>query len=375
MTVASNPQHNLAEVVKHFKIEGKFIEAMPYGSGHINDTYLSQFSTDAGQQKYIHQRINHNIFKQPEQLMENIYRVTDHLRKKILAAGGDADRQCLTLVPATDNQCFYRSDEGNYWRTYLFIDDARTYDLIETPDHLRSAGLAFGRFQQMLADLPGEPLHETIPMFHCTPNRVRLLENSIFKDVCNRAKHVRKEIDFALDRKDEMGLLARMLEQGRLPLRVTHNDTKLNNVMIDNDSGKAICVIDLDTVMLGSALYDFGDMIRTGITTAKEDEKDLSKVMLSMPMFEALARGYCEGAGDFLTQAEIKHLVFAGKLITYTIGVRFLTDYLCGDVYFKVHNPSHNLDRCRNQFKLVEEIEANYETMQKIVDGCLGRRS
>jgi hypothetical protein len=360
-------EYDLDGIVKHFEVAGRFIKAYPYGSGHINDTYLGRFELPRGERKYIHQRINHKIFRQPESLMRNIQRVTNHLRQKIAQAGGDADRQALTLVPARDGQCFYRSPAGDYWRTYLFIDGARTYDLVETPKHLRGAGLAFGRFQRMLADLPGGPLHETIPLFHHTPNRVRLLEEAVIADPAGRAGDVHAQIDFALSRKNEMGVVARMLEEGQLPSRVTHNDTKFNNVMIDDATGEAICVIDLDTVMPGSSLYDFGDMVRTGATTVAEDATDLANATVSLEMFEALVSGYFEGAGDFLSRREREFLALSGKLITYTIGVRFLTDYLSGDVYFKVHRPGHNLDRCRNQFNLVSEIERNYDQMRMIV--------
>lgn len=361
---------DIAPVVKNFRIDGDFIDGRPYGSGHINDTFLGRFNTPQGVRKYIHQRINHRIFTNPERLMDNISRVTNHLRGKVLAEGKDADRESLTLVPSIDGSCYYRTDTGEYWRTYLFITRAKTYDLVETPDHLRSGGYAFGRFGSLLADMPGEPLHETIPMFHHTPNRVRLLQEAIDRDSCNRAAKVGKDIEFALSRSEEMGTLVRLMEQGELPKRITHNDTKFNNVMIDDDTGKAVCVIDLDTVMPGLGLYDFGDMVRTGTITALEDEQDISKIGVNLTMFESLVRGYLEGAGDTLLPEEVDRFVLAGKVITYTIGVRFLTDYLSGDMYFKIHRPKHNLDRCHTQFKLVSEIEKHADEMQKIVDRC-----
>jgi hypothetical protein len=358
---------DIASIVRNFRIDGDFISGMPYGSGHINDTYLGRFKTPAGEARYIHQRINHNIFKQPELLIENIARVTTHLRSKIQKAGGDPNRESLTLVPANDGKFFHKTPAGDYWRTYLFIDRAKTYDLVETPEHLRSGGQAFGRFGGMLGDMKGEPLHETIPMFHHTPNRLALLREAIDADCRNRAAGVKKEIQFALERSDEMGTLVRLQQEGKLPVRITHNDTKFNNVMIDDDTQKAICVIDLDTVMPGLVLYDFGDMVRTGTITAMEDEPDVSKVGANLTMFEALVRGYLEGAAGSLTSAEVDQFVLAGRVITFTIGVRFLTDYLKGDVYFKIRREGHNLDRCHTQFKLVSELEKHAGEMDKIV--------
>lgn len=359
--------HDVAQALRHFQIDGELVEARPYGSGHINDTYLGVFETLSGRRRFIHQRVNKRVFTNPERLIENIARVTCHLRSKITAAGGDADRECLTLVRADDDRWFHLTETGDYWRTYLFIEDAATYDLVETPGHLYSAGRAFGTFQKMLADLPGEPLHETIPLFHHTANRVRLLREAIDADVLNRASGVRREIEFALSRADEMAVLVRLDENRSLPRRITHNDTKFNNVMIDNSSGEAVCVIDLDTVMPGLALYDFGDMVRTGTTTAVEDETNLEKVGIDLTMFEALVKGYMQGAGDMLVPQEVDNLALSGRVITYTIGVRFLTDYLRGDKYFKIHRSNHNLDRCRTQFKLVSDIESHFDQLRQIV--------
>jgi hypothetical protein len=350
-------------VARHFQIHGEFLSAEPYGSGHINDTYCAKFDQGGTPVRYILQRINHNIFKNPVALMDNIQRVTAHLEKKT-AGQSDASRRVLTLIPTRENLPYHRDAEGNHWRTYIFIEKARTYDAVESTDQAFKAAKAFGQFQKLLADLPAPRLHDTIPDFHHTPKRFAALEKAILADTAHRAMSAQKEIEFALQHK----AICSALLDAILPERVTHNDTKFNNVMLDDATGEGICVIDLDTVMPGLALYDFGDMVRTTTSPAKEDEKDLSKVKMQFPMFEALARGYLSTAAEFLTPAEKKFLPFSGKLITFEIGIRFLTDYLSGDVYFKVHRDGHNLDRCRTQFKLVESIEQQEEQMNKLVE-------
>ena len=299
--------------------------------------------------------------------MENIERVTTHQREK-LAAAGDSTRRALEVIKTHDGMPYYRDINGNYWRMYIFIEGAKTYDVIETPLQAFQAAKAFGEFQGLLVDLPGGRLHETIPDFHNTPRRLQALEQAIASDVRNRAKDVRAEIDFVMKRRMDTELLLSLNAKGEIPERITHNDTKLNNVMLDETSGEAVCVIDLDTVMPGLALYDFGDLVRTSTSPAKEDEKDLSQVKMQMHMFEALVKGYIAAAGCFLTKAERGNLAFSGKLITLEIGIRFLTDYLAGDVYFKVHREGHNVDRCRTQFKLVESIEQQLDAMNKIVN-------
>ena len=350
-----------------FQILGDFVSVAPYGSGHINDTFCAVYDQGGAPLRYIHQRINHGIFKNPEALMANIERVTRHLGAKV-AHLPDASRRVLTLVPARTGQPFLRDDAGNYWRTYVFVEKAKTYDAIETPQQAFEAAKAFGTFQGLLADLPAPRLHDTIPDFHHTPRRFEALERALQADVRNRAKDAAAEIAFALARKPMTGVLVDALARGELPERVTHNDTKLNNVMLDDTSGEGICVIDLDTVMPGLVLYDFGDLVRTSTSPGREDEKDLSKIFLQFPMFEALVRGYVASAGGFLTPSEKSFLPFSGKLITFEIGIRFLTDYLAGDVYFKVHREGHNLDRCRTQLKLVRSIEENEEAMRALVE-------
>ena len=357
------PQHNIRSISQQFQIPGEFLTAEPYGSGHINDTYCACYDQGGSQVRHIHQRINHNVVKNPVALMENVRRVTEHLRHK-LAGNPDISRRTLTLVASQDGKPFYRDEDGNYWRTYLFIEKARTYDAVETPQQAFEAAQAFGRFQQLLADLPGARLHETIPDFHHTPKRFVALENAIKADVCNRAKGASPEIGFALRYK----AMTNALLAARLPERITHNDTKFNNVMLDDTTGEGICVIDLDTTMPGLALCDFGDQVRTTTSPAKEDERDLSKVVMQIPMFEALVRGYLTATREFLTPAEKRCLVFSGRLITFEVGIRFLADYLCGDTYFKIHREGHNLDRCRTQFKLVESIMQQEEEMNRLVE-------
>jgi hypothetical protein len=358
-----NRKHDVRAVARHFEIQGAFVSAEPYGSGHINDTYCVVFGQGNLRVRYVFQRINHLIFKTPVALMENVARVTAHLAKKS-AGAPDASRRVLTLIPARDGKSFFCDGDGNHWRVYIFIEKARTFDAVESTQQAFQAAKAFGQFQKLLADLPAPRLHDTVPDFHHTPKRFAILEKAIAADVANRAQLAKAEIEFALACKKITGVLL----DAKLPERVTHNDTKFNNVMLDDATGEGICVIDLDTVMPGLALYDFGDMVRTATSPAKEDECDLSKVQMQFPMFEALTRGYLNSAAEFLTPAEKKFLPFAGRLITFEIGVRFLTDFLAGDVYFKVQRDGHNLDRCRTQFKLVECIEQQEAQMNQLVE-------
>ena len=358
------PRFDISAVARQFQIYGEFMEAAPYGSGHINDTFCVVFNQAGARVRYILQRINHKIFQDPPALMENIQRATAHLASK-LAGAPDVNRRALTLIPAREGAACVLDGSGNYWRTYLFIEGARTYDAVQSPGQAFEAAKAFGRFQKLLADLPAPRLHDTIPDFHHTPKRFAAFEAAVEEDMVNRAHLAKAEIEFALKHKPIVGVL---LDAG-LPERVTHNDTKLNNVMLDEATSEGICVIDLDTVMPGLALYDFGDMVRTATSSAKEDERDLSRVKMQFPMFEALARGYLASAAEFLTRAEKSFLPFSGKLITFEIGLRFLRDFLCGDSYFKVHRENHNLDRCRAQFKLMESITQQEEQMAKLIEG------
>ena len=355
--------HDLRTVAHQFQIPGDYVAAEPYGHGHINDTYRSTFTHRGAPVHYIHQRINHKIFQNPVGLMENIQRVTTHLQAK-LAGTPNADRNALTLIPTRAGHSYWLDPTGNYWRTYIFIEQAQTYDAVESPAQAYAAARAFGRFQQLLADLPAPRLHDTIPNFHHTPKRYSQFERALAADVANRAQSAAPEIEFA----QRLQPLTGALLAAGLPERITHNDTKLNNVMLDDATGDGLCVIDLDTVMPGLVLYDFGDLVRTSTSPAKEDERDLTKVTMQLPMFAALVSGYLSTAGAFLTPAERGHLVLAGKLITFEIGLRFLTDFLAGDTYFKVQRPGHNLDRCRTQFRLIDSITQQEAAMHRLVD-------
>lgn len=358
---------SVAEVFSHFRVFGDFITAEPYGSGHINDTYAVFVNQSGTKVRYIFQRINHRIFQQPDKLMDNIMRVTEHVRSK-MGAIPDGSRRTLTVIPAIDGRPFVIDGEGSYWRAYLFIEDALSHDAVESSKQTFQAARAFGRFQKDVADLSGPRLHEVIPDFHHTPRRYETLEKAIQADVRGRVSSCQPDIEFAMKRKADARLLVDLLRDGSLPERITHNDTKINNVLIDNVTGEGVCVIDLDTVMPGLVHYDFGDMVRTATSTAAEDETDLSKVHVRFDLFEALLRGYLDAANDFLTPLEKELLPFSGKLITLEIGVRFLTDYLQGDVYFKTKRTEHNLDRCRNQFQRVFSIETQYDSMLKLLE-------
>ncbi len=357
----------LRSIASQFDLGGRVLEVAPYGTGHINETYASRVETARGIRRFIHQRVNEYVFKNPGLVMENIQRVTGHLRRRIADAGGDPDRETLTLVRTVDGTSYCRHDDGTCWRTYLFIERAQTFDLVTDLNIAGEAARAFARFQRLVVDLPGGPLAETIPHFHDTPRRVERLREAAAADAFGRAAAVRAEIAFAEARAADASLLNDLHAAGRLPLRTTHNDTKFNNVMIDERTGKAICVIDLDTVMPGYSVHDFGECVRTGAATAPEDETDLGKVGVDLGMFEALARGFLEAGDGFLSPVEVDSLVHACRMMAYENGVRFLTDHLSGDVYFRIHRPGHNLDRCRAQFKLVEAIESSREKMEEIV--------
>lgn len=359
---------DLQEISGHFNMSGNYIDGARYGTGHIHDTFRIEVEDNAVRKHYILQRINHYVFKEPAPLMQNIRRVTEHIRQRIEAnAENQVDRRCLTLVPTHDDSDFYRDPEDNYWRSYIFVENASTYDIPEDRQQVYEAASAFGRFQHQLEDLPSPPLNETIPDFHNTRKRFNDLLAAIEKDSVNRAASVKPEIDFVMEREDIVDVLLELNRNGSIPARVTHNDTKLNNVMIDDKTQKGICVIDLDTVMPGLSLYDFGDLVRYSATTAAEDERDLSKVTIDMPLFESAARGYLDSARDILNDTEMDHLVFSGRLISLEIGMRFLADYLDGDLYFKAHREGQNIDRTRAQLRKVRSIEEQEPTMRNII--------
>ncbi|MEG0109142.1 MAG: aminoglycoside phosphotransferase family protein, partial [Lachnospiraceae bacterium] len=356
------------EAIANFQFEGTMVGECPYGSGHINDTFLLTFDISGmGQIKVILQRMNKTIFTDPEALMDNILGVTSHLRKRIIEQGGDPERETLNVIRTVDNKPYYVDSIGEYWRAYKFITCATSFDQVEKPEDFYESAVAFGKFQRLLADYPADTLHETIQGVHDTKARFQVLKEAVATDSCGRAASVQKEIDFVLSREYIANFFGELLEAKEIPLRVTHNDTKLNNIMIDDKTGKGVCVIDLDTVMPGLAMHDFGDSIRFGASTAAEDEPDLAKVECSMELFELYTKGYIEGCGGSLMDKEIELLPMGAKVMTFECGMRFLTDYLQGDSYFKIHRENHNLDRCRTQFKLVEEIERKWDIMQGIV--------
>ncbi|WP_033164374.1 aminoglycoside phosphotransferase family protein [Clostridium sp. KNHs205] len=368
------PKYNFQEIVKSFQYQGNFIKAEPYGFGHINNTYAVYFKNpEETIHRYILQRINTGIFKAPENLMENIENVTEHIKGKLRDKGGNPERETLTIVKTKDGNSFHKSENGDYWRSYLFIEEAQTYQLVENPSHFYNAGKAFGRFGQYLADYPAESLYETIPDFHNTRKRYEDFLEAVRRDAKGRVKEVQKEIQFIMERADDTEVLVSLLEAGALSLRVTHNDTKFNNVMIDDATGEGICVIDLDTVMPGLLLYDFGDAIRSGATTAREDEEDLSEVWLDLTLFESFTKGFIETAGEAMTETELEYLPFSARLMTLECGMRFLGDYLNGDIYFKISREKHNLDRARNQLKLTADMEKKFELMKEIVNHSKGR--
>jgi len=362
-------ERQLQEISRRFQIYGHILHAETFKIGHINETYSATYDQGGMRVRYIHQKINGNVFKKPAAVMANVLRVTTHIRKKLEEQNvRDLTRRSLIVIPTRDGQPFFRNGGNEVWRTFVFIEGVETFEAVQSPQQAFQAGRAFGEFQRLLVDLPGDRLFETIPGFHNTRRRFDVLLQSIDKDHYNRAKAAQPEIQFALKHEGIVDTILAAMAKGKIPERITHNDTKFNNVMLDVLTGEAMCVVDLDTVMPGCALYDFGDMVRTTTSPTLEDEQDLSKVKMQMVMFKKLAEGYLASAGQFLTKAEKALIAFSGKLITMEIGFRFLTDFLSGDNYFRIHRPDHNLDRCRTQFKLVESIERQEEAMQKYAD-------
>ena len=357
-----------SEALIGFQLDGMVMNAIRYGSGHINDTFLMTLrEDDETEGRVILQRMNKSIFTKPVELMENIMGVTSFLRERIIENGGDPDRETLNVIPTKDGKPYFIDSEGEYWRCYKFIEDATSYDQVENPEDFYQSAVAFGNFQRLLADYPAATLHETIKGFHDTKARFEVFKKAVADDVCGRAASVKEEIDFYLAHEDVANVFGDLLAKGELPLRVTHNDTKLNNIMIDNETHKGICVIDLDTVMPGLAMNDFGDSIRFGASTAAEDEKDLNKVWCDMDLFEVYTKGFIEGCAGRLTEKEIELLPMGAKVMTFECGMRFLTDHLQGDTYFKIHRENHNLDRARTHMKLVQDMEAKWDIMNEIV--------
>jgi hypothetical protein len=369
--VMAYQEKQLQEISKKFQIYGEILHAETLKIGHINETYSATYSQGGTRVRYIHQKINRNVFKNPAAVMKNVMRVTSHIRKKLEAQNArHLTRRSLIVIPTRDGHSYFLDADHGVWRTFIFIEGVETFESVESPEQAFQAGRAFGEFQRLLVDLPGERLFETIPDFHNTRKRFGALQQAIERDQHNRARDAQPEIQFALKHENIVDTILNALAKRKIPERVTHNDTKFNNVMLDVLTGEAMCIVDLDTVMPGCALYDFGDMVRTTTSPTLEDEQDLSKVKMQMPMFKKLAEGYLSAAGEFLTKAEKSFIAFSGKLITFEIGIRFLTDFLSGDTYFRIHRPGHNLDRCRTQFKLVESIEKQEIPMAKFVEKC-----
>ncbi|MBU0640326.1 MAG: aminoglycoside phosphotransferase family protein [Planctomycetes bacterium] len=351
-----------------FDLEGELDSAEPFGGGHINASYLLSYCGSAGVARFLLQRLNDAVFADPPAVMDNICRVTAHIAQKLAVRNTpDAVRRVLTLVPTRAGTSFLRGATGECWRMYRYIENTRIHEAVATAEQAYAAGRAFGEFQHLLADLPAPRLYETIPDFHNTPLRFAALEKAVQADVCARAATVRAEIEFAREQRALAPVLLAAQQAGEMPERVVHNDAKISNVLFDRDSGEAICVTDLDTVMPGSVLYDFGDMVRSMTCVAAEDEPDLARVEVQLPLFEGLAHGYLEAAAEFLTPAERDHLVLAGRLIALEQGVRFLSDYLNGDIYYQTTRPRHNLARCRAQLKLFASLTEHEPQMTDFV--------
>ena len=362
-------QIDLQAIAACFDLPGCFIDGAPHGSGHINDTFAVRLDDGGNRVRYVLQRVNHEVFKDVPAVMENVDRATRHITAALERQGiADRSRRAMTLIPTRDGTTYHVTPGGDYWRAFTFIEGARSYDVLTTHRQAYEVARAFGKFQKMLADLPDPPLHETIPKFHDGPERLRAFLDALESDPLNRAADAGPEIAFVLDDAGTFDRLPALISSGALPLRATHNDCKSNNVLIDDATGEGICVIDLDTLMPGLVPYDFGDMVRTSTCPVPEDSQILDDVQMDLERFRYLTHGYLASAGEFLTTAEKEQLVFAGKVITLTIGARFLTDHLMGDTYFKTHRPDHNLDRCRVQFALVRSIVSQESAMHEVVE-------
>ncbi|MDR2371486.1 MAG: aminoglycoside phosphotransferase family protein [Treponema sp.] len=356
----------LKDVADQFAIYGEFEGAEPFGRGHINATFVSRWNQAGAPVRYLHQKINDRVFPQPGEVMENIDRVTRHIAALLQKEGeGDISRKTMTVVPAKDGKLFVRDKEGGWWRTYLFIEGTRVLDEASSVCDVRLLGRTVGRFQKQLSGLGGKRLHETIPGFHDMENRYRLFYEAVSRDPVNRVKDTADEIAFMRENEEQGKVLVHALRTGRIPERICHNDAKMNNILMDDGGKGPLCVVDLDTVMPGSILFDFGDLVRTAASTAREDETDLSKVKFSLSSYEALLEGYLSEASSFLTAEEKGLLAEAGRNITHIMAVRFLTDYLEGDVYYRILRPGHNIERCRNQIALIKSMDGQRDKAVK----------
>lgn len=355
--------NDLKHVLRHFRYQGEYIQAVELQAGNINATYRLSYSGNGKPVDYILQRINTVAFHEPVELMKNVQLVIDHIAAAMARQKVDTDRRILEFIPTDTGSLIYQDDKGGFWRSYIFIDNATAYDRIEDPRHFYEAGRGFGEFQKYLFDFPADKLVETIPNFHNTKKRFFDFVAAVAADKAGRAAALEKEIDFFFDRRKMMSRIVDLIDAGELPLRVTHNDTKLNNVLLDTTTGKALCVIDLDTVMPGSPLYDYGDAIRYGANRAAEDESDLSRISLDMELFKAFTEGFVSETAGALTAAELQYLPLGVEVLTCELAMRFLTDYLNGDEYFKVKYPTHNLVRARAQMQLLLDIESKHDAM------------
>ena len=359
--------YDFKKIASNFQIKGNFLSCEPYGEGHINQTFLLLTEASGATYKYILQRVNSTLFTDVERLMNNIKQVTEFARSKIVERGGNPDRESLTVVDCVDGKPYY-TDGQNFFRVYIFIDDATAYQVVEKPEHFYQSAIAFGDFANLLAQFDASKLYEPLPNFHNTVKRFEALERAIEENISGRKDQVAAEIEFALARKELSAKIVSQLESGIIPLKVTHNDTKLNNVLIDNATDRAVAVIDLDTIMPGTICYDFGDSIRFGCNPAAEDEKDLTKVNFSIALFEEYVKGYLHSLKGSITRAEADNLALGAIMMTYECGIRFLTDHLNGDTYFRIKREGHNLDRARTQFKLVKDMEEQFDQMNAIVN-------
>lgn len=360
---------NLEDAIYAFGFGNRCSYVKPFGAGHINETYAVYMPGREGDElSYVLQRVNSNVFKDPAGVMDNIFGVTEYLRNVIRREGGDPDRETLSYIKTKSGCNYFEDSEGEPWRCYNFIPDSVCYQLVEEPEQFYQSGSSFGHFLKQLCDYPASKLNETIPDFHNTVKRFGAFQVALKRDLKNRAVSCRPEIDFALAREKDCGVLVEQQDAGILPLRVTHNDTKLNNILFDEKTGKGLCIIDLDTIMPGLAANDFGDSIRFGAATAEEDEPNLDLMHFDISLYELYVKGYLEETKDVLTEAEIKSLPWGARLMTLECGIRFLTDYLQGDTYFKTDYPEHNLVRARTQFRLVDEMEQQFDRMQELVE-------
>lgn len=357
--------NKLARIYKQFDAEGPFLSGKTFGTGHIHDTY--KIETAGKHRDYILQRLNTGVFSDIPGLQENIFRITSHIKSKLTEEGEkDIDRKCLTLIKTCGGNTFIKDDRGDYWRMYIFIDDHRTYDVVRNTAQACEGGRAIGRFQRLLSDMPGPRLNETIPFFHDVEDRLLKFRRALEKDPAGRVEKVRSDTDFVFSREEEMQTIEKLGQQGKIPMRITHNDTKFNNILLD-ENDRALCIIDLDTVMPGYVHYDFGDSVRTVASMTPEDEEDLSKVYMNMDLYEAFTRGYLQQISGVLNETEIMYLAYAPSLMAFIMGLRFLTDYINGDTYYKISRKDHNIIRSRAQFRLVKSFEEQFSAMNSII--------